>query len=689
MSSACTLERLLTVTTYSASKVRRQTGGAFSALGPVRAEYSTCQAFTAMQSLLPDSLTSSAHDSGFVQDGSATKMLFQHYGGSIPPPPHPLTAGFEQTVDANEAHSSMSALSQDNGFSFRLRAQTPSMWPAIACPYDVQQTSKSAPTSGLASPEDGPDDTHWLGNAPKGRARSRALTFVPGCHFSAAAPGSTLQHVPSSRPRCLEDIAPRQCFLQVLGMYREMLWTSLPLVDWPTFAHDLLHRRDAQDKTYLAFALSLTALTLSWCPNAYLPEPKAFYFKLRDVCHRSNRRLQDRSYSPLTTVHVSTLISDSLHLQEIGQNAASAATFGEAEGLLKHANLMHVGCPAGSGPRLGSASASHEDLQLLCFKIKGITSLCDSRPLVHACDDRGVCSVLQTTQTDSENTPHGLRSSAHLTHILAEVIQFHRETTLKQTPSCFEEPHKDAEMPIRIDGLRCRVSAVMRSFDSDLGIGGDAHALHGADELPPLPFPPVPRAKFRDATLSPPNSPWPPRAFSATGLPSRKVAWPEPNEQVDCRSATIKVGQLPPLANATKAQRSLAASRVLACWTSARPTGEERSFEVRQAVRLELLLLVLAIELVLDDTVAILGIRSHQEHCKSAWQPAFRQAADASEESPKETLESRRNVFVALLSFTVAKLKGRPAALGDVRRFTTLTNALAFLQGLAARKTAK
>ncbi|PWN39656.1 hypothetical protein IE81DRAFT_13894 [Ceraceosorus guamensis] len=264
-----------------------------------------------MRNLLPASLTSSSHDSGFGQNGSPTKMLFQHDGGSNPPPPLLPTTCFEQTVDANEAHSSMSALSQDNGFSFRLRAQSSSMWPAIAYPYDMQQASKSAPTSSLASPEDAPGDAHWLGKASKGRARSRAQTFVPGCHFSAVAPDSTLQHVPSSRPRCLEDIAPRQCFLQVLGMYREVLWTSLPLADWPTFAHDLLHRRDAHDKTYLAFALSLTAMTLSWCPNAYLPEPKAFYFKLRDVCHRSSRTLQDRSYSPLTTVHMSTLISDS------------------------------------------------------------------------------------------------------------------------------------------------------------------------------------------------------------------------------------------------------------------------------------------------------------------------------------------------------------------------------------------
>lgn len=63
---------------------------------------------------------------------------------------------------------------------------------------------------------------------------------------------------PIESPRSLADVAPIQTFLSVIAIYFQHLYPLMPLVHRPTFAYDLINRRDEKDQAFLAFVLSLS-----------------------------------------------------------------------------------------------------------------------------------------------------------------------------------------------------------------------------------------------------------------------------------------------------------------------------------------------------------------------------------------------------------------------------------------------
>lgn len=56
----------------------------------------------------------------------------------------------------------------------------------------------------------------------------------------------------------LEDIAPRQTFIDIVDIYYRHLYPLCPLVHRPSFSHDLASCRDESDKEFLIFVLSLS-----------------------------------------------------------------------------------------------------------------------------------------------------------------------------------------------------------------------------------------------------------------------------------------------------------------------------------------------------------------------------------------------------------------------------------------------
>ncbi|PWZ03557.1 hypothetical protein BCV70DRAFT_154945, partial [Testicularia cyperi] len=135
---------------------------------------------------------------------------------------------------------------------------------------------------------------------------------------------------PILRPRSLDDIAPRQTFLSIFSLYFHYLWPLLPIVDRPSFSHDVLDRRDERDETFLAFLLSLTSYTLIQCPRTVIPAPWSVYRKLHRICHLTSRRMQPRTYDVPQLLHVNTLYCDHIYLGTVGKTNAANAVLGEA-----------------------------------------------------------------------------------------------------------------------------------------------------------------------------------------------------------------------------------------------------------------------------------------------------------------------------------------------------------------------
>lgn len=159
-------------------------------------------------------------------------------------------------------------------------------------------------------------------------------TIAPGSSSSRQGPNalilSKMESGPILNPRSLEDVAPRQTFLSIVSLYFHYLWPLLPIVDRPTFSHDLLNRRDERDEAFLAFVLSLTSYTLIQCPRTVIPAPWTVYRKLHRICHLTSRQMQPRVYDPPQLLHVNTLYCDHIYLGTIGKTNAANAVLAEA-----------------------------------------------------------------------------------------------------------------------------------------------------------------------------------------------------------------------------------------------------------------------------------------------------------------------------------------------------------------------
>ncbi|TKY88044.1 hypothetical protein EX895_003140 [Sporisorium graminicola] len=161
-----------------------------------------------------------------------------------------------------------------------------------------------------------------------------ACIITPSTSFNTKAKSgpslSNMECGPVLRPRSLDDIAPRQTFLAIVSLYFHYLWPLLPIVDRPTFSHDLLNRRDERDQAFFAFVLSLTSYTLIQCPRTVIPAPWTVYRRLHRICHLTSRRMQPRVYDPPQLLHVNTLYCDHIYLGTVGKTNASNAVLAEA-----------------------------------------------------------------------------------------------------------------------------------------------------------------------------------------------------------------------------------------------------------------------------------------------------------------------------------------------------------------------
>ncbi len=182
--------------------------------------------------------------------------------------------------------------------------------------------SPVAAANPLPQPQQPPQQPQQPATSSEGARPSRKRKSAPGL--------STMYCGPVVRPRSLDDIAPRQTFLAIVSLYFHYLWPLLPIVDRPTFSHDLLNRRDERDDTFLAFVLSLASYTLIQCPRTVIPAPWTVYRRLHRICHLTSRRMQPRVYDPPQLLHVNTLYCDHIYLGTVGKTNAANAVLAEA-----------------------------------------------------------------------------------------------------------------------------------------------------------------------------------------------------------------------------------------------------------------------------------------------------------------------------------------------------------------------
>lgn len=228
--------------------------------------------------------------------------------------PHPL-----QIPSFSRMHSPITASAASTQVSghigSRLHNQHPSQQPQSAQQHG-QQRQHGSPYSSSA-------------NAGT-RTGSGVATTSSSRKGKDRAGLSTTACEPVLRPRSLEDIAPRQTFLAIVSLYFHYLWPLLPIVDRPTFSHDLLNRRDERDEAFLAFVLSLTSYTLIQCPRTVIPAPWSVYRRLHRICHLTSRQMQPRRYDPPQLLHVNTLYCDHIYLGTVGNVNAANAVLAEA-----------------------------------------------------------------------------------------------------------------------------------------------------------------------------------------------------------------------------------------------------------------------------------------------------------------------------------------------------------------------
>uniref|UniRef100_V5EXK0 Zn(2)-C6 fungal-type domain-containing protein n=1 Tax=Kalmanozyma brasiliensis (strain GHG001) TaxID=1365824 RepID=V5EXK0_KALBG len=220
-------------------------------------------------------------------------------------------------------------------------AMTPGQFPGMpgASPFDMStpnlanlsgpSPSMSMSNASAATPGSYAGSSSWHG-PPHTRVGSGAATTGSGRKGKDRAGHSTTACEPVLRPRSLEDIAPRQTFLAIVSLYFHYLWPLLPIVDRPTFSHDLLNRRDERDEAFLAFVLSLTSYTLIQCPRTVIPAPWSVYRRLHRICHLTSRQMQPRRYDPPQLLHVNTLYCDHIYLGTVGKVNAANAVLAEA-----------------------------------------------------------------------------------------------------------------------------------------------------------------------------------------------------------------------------------------------------------------------------------------------------------------------------------------------------------------------
>lgn len=132
------------------------------------------------------------------------------------------------------------------------------------------------------------------------------------------------------RPHRLEDVAPRERIMHIIGVFFDLVYPLTPCVHRPSFMSDLANRREERDPLFFALVMSTVASTLVQAPRSYIPMDRPSVRRLAQQCHEASRHITVASYDPPTSMMVVIRYFDTCYHFCEGHDATSHAAFGEA-----------------------------------------------------------------------------------------------------------------------------------------------------------------------------------------------------------------------------------------------------------------------------------------------------------------------------------------------------------------------
>ncbi|KAH7101400.1 fungal-specific transcription factor domain-containing protein [Auriculariales sp. MPI-PUGE-AT-0066] len=140
-----------------------------------------------------------------------------------------------------------------------------------------------------------------------------------------------LQHL--YRPHSIDTIAPRQQIEMIMGLFFDVVYPLRPCIHKPSFLADFASHREETDAIFFALIMSTVASTLVQLPRSYLPMQRAEVRQLAQACYEASRHVLVGSYNLPTSTHVVIRYLDTVYQFCLGLDAASHASFGEAQQL--------------------------------------------------------------------------------------------------------------------------------------------------------------------------------------------------------------------------------------------------------------------------------------------------------------------------------------------------------------------
>nr|ACO60069.1 putative quinate utilization pathway activator [Rhizoctonia solani] len=132
------------------------------------------------------------------------------------------------------------------------------------------------------------------------------------------------------RPHRLDEIAPRERIMHIIGVFFDLVYPLTPCVHRPSFMADLANRREERDPLFFALVMSTLATTLMQAPRSYIPMDRPSVRRLAQQCHEASRHITVASYDPPTSMMVVIRYFDTCYHFCEGHDATSHAAFGEA-----------------------------------------------------------------------------------------------------------------------------------------------------------------------------------------------------------------------------------------------------------------------------------------------------------------------------------------------------------------------
>ncbi|CAE6462795.1 unnamed protein product [Rhizoctonia solani] len=132
------------------------------------------------------------------------------------------------------------------------------------------------------------------------------------------------------RPHRLDDVAPRERIMHIIGVFFDLVYPLTPCIHRPSFMADLANRREERDPLFFALVMSTVASTLVQAPRSYIPMDRPSVRRLAQQCHEASRHITVASYDPPTSMMVVIRYFDTCYHFCEGHDATSHAAFGEA-----------------------------------------------------------------------------------------------------------------------------------------------------------------------------------------------------------------------------------------------------------------------------------------------------------------------------------------------------------------------